>query len=232
MRVAARNPLFTLGLVLAAALVLDAARLHGFQTLENRFLDAFIRMQSVNRRPDPDIVIVDIDNASLTRMNTEVGSWPWPRAVHGELLAGIAAQNPQAIAFDILFSEPDRYRPESDAYFNEVLHGFERVYFPAVRLDASLDAQSLPFAGLADAFAAQATQNASREARVALLLPEAIERASWRLGLVNYLEDADGVGRRYTLFSVAQGWKIPSLPARVAKDLGFAIPNGQDIIPG
>jgi predicted Zn-dependent protease len=40
-------------------------------------------------------------------MQDTAGSWPWPRAVHGELLQGITRQQPRAIVFDILFSEPE-----------------------------------------------------------------------------------------------------------------------------
>jgi adenylate cyclase len=48
--------------------------------------------------------------------------------------------------------------------------------------------------------------------------------------LINFLEDPDGVGRRYYLRSDAYGWEIPSLPARVAQDLGYEVPEGESIL--
>src|SRR3972149_4946607 len=91
--------------------------------------------------PAPTLAIVDIDDPSLARMQDTAGSWPWPRAVHGELVRGIARQRPKAIVFDILFSELDQYRPESDLEFNRSLRGLNNVYFPLVRRDSAMDAQ-------------------------------------------------------------------------------------------
>lgn len=59
---------------------------------------------SLWRRPVPEgIVIVAIDDASVAA----IGRWPWPRAVHGTLLAQLAAARPRAIGLDVTFSEPD-----------------------------------------------------------------------------------------------------------------------------
>jgi PAS domain S-box-containing protein len=49
--------------------------------------------------PRPDIIIVIIDDSCLDRF----GPWPWPVSRHIELLHKLAAAQPQAIVFDILF---------------------------------------------------------------------------------------------------------------------------------
>ncbi len=121
-------------LVLAACAILLATAaefwgVHALLPLENRLSDHLVRIRAQGLRPDPDIVIVDIDEYSLARMNESAGSWPWPRTVHGELIAGIRKQNPRAIVFDILFAEQDRYRPESDAFFNSVIRDASNIYF-------------------------------------------------------------------------------------------------------
>ncbi|RYD95324.1 MAG: CHASE2 domain-containing protein, partial [Sphingomonadales bacterium] len=41
-----------------------------------------------------------------------VGPWPWPRYHMARLTEEIAARNPKAIGFDMLFPEPDRVRPD------------------------------------------------------------------------------------------------------------------------
>jgi len=51
----------------------------------------------------------------------------------------------------------------------------------------------------------------------------------WRGGTINFLEDDDHVGRRYALRSTVRGWDVPSLPARVALDLGFPVPDAPDL---
>jgi adenylate cyclase len=212
-------------IALAAVLliVLNSAWLNLFSTLDNRLSDLFVRQVAQKLSPDPDIVIVDIDEASLAAMQDTAGSWPWPRAVHGELLQGIARQQPRAIVFDILFSEPDRYRPESDQFFNEVLHDLHNVYFPMALLEGN-QAMGVPLSELAKAIAIPHTPGANPNARAIVLPPQAIAPESWRVGLINLTEDADGIARRYELHRNISGWQLDSLPARVMRDLDYPIP--------
>lgn len=51
--------------------------------------------------------IVDIDDESIRRL----GQWPWPRTDIARLTDRLAASGAAAIAFDIVFSEPDRTSP-------------------------------------------------------------------------------------------------------------------------
>ena len=62
------------------------------------------------RRPavDPGIAIIGIDAKSLAAL----GPWPWPRYYLARLVEKIAMQKPRAIAFDMIFSEPDRLNPD------------------------------------------------------------------------------------------------------------------------
>ena len=55
--------------------------------------------------PSNRIVIVDIDNRSLT----SIGQWPWRRDVLGQLIDRLRAQGAATVALDIMFAEPDRY---------------------------------------------------------------------------------------------------------------------------
>ncbi|HLP97838.1 MAG TPA: adenylate/guanylate cyclase domain-containing protein [Sideroxyarcus sp.] len=225
-----RKSLSRIGTVFLLLAVLELAWLHALTPLENQLSDLFVRQQAQGLQPDADIVIVDIDDASLARMQDTAGSWPWPRAVHGDLLRGIARQKPKAIVFDILFSERDTFRPDSDNEFNRALRGLDNVYFPMVRRDAALDAQGAPVAQTASLLGLQRTDRADDSARLAILPPLAIDPAHWRVGTINYLEDSDGIGRRYQLYDDAYGWLIPSLPARVAQGLGYAVPQQSDMI--
>ncbi len=225
-----RKSLSRIGIAFLLLAALELSWLHALAPLENRLSDLFVRQQAQGLQPDPDIVIVDIDDASLARMQETAGSWPWPRAVHGELVRGIARQQPRAIVFDILFSEVDQYRPESDLEFNRALQGLDNVYFPMVRRDPSLDAQGAPAAQIAPMLGLQRTERVDAAARLAILPPLAVDPAHWRTGTINFLEDSDGVGRCYQLYDDAHGWLIPSLPARVAQDLGYRVPQQPDMI--
>jgi adenylate cyclase len=223
-----------LTLIFAAfvALALVEHRAGVLLPLERSLSDLFVRLQARGIQPDPDIVLVDIDDASLVRMADLADRWPWPRSVHGELAAGIAAQKPKAIVFDVMFAEPDRTRPEADELFNELVRPLHNVYFPTARLDAGGDAEGAPLRELAGALGLKAGRDPQPDARASLLLPRVLATENWRLGLIDLLADSDGVARRYYLYIPASGWKIPSLPARVAADLGYAVPDAESILLG
>lgn len=57
---------------------------------------------------EPGIVLVQIDDDSLKRMEPLVGRWPWPRLVHATLIDYLAAGGAKAILYDVLFAEADR----------------------------------------------------------------------------------------------------------------------------
>ena len=227
-----KDPLYLIALATLFAIAIEFFGLRALLSLDNRLSDFLVRKQALSLSPDPDIVIVDIDNDSLAAMADVAGNWPWPRSVHGELAEGIYKQRPQAIVFDILFSEPDKYRPESDKSFNEVIREIRNVYFPILRLDHEDDTQGVKLKSMAGPLALQQTPKADPEASAALLLPLVVEQSSWSAGTINYNEDKDGIGRNYDLYIQAYGWRIPSLPARLAADLGYAMPDSQSIILG
>jgi adenylate cyclase len=216
------------GVLIAAALELFA--LGVFRPLEYRLLDVFVRSHAARIAPDPDIVLVDIDEKSLAKMQDIAGRWPWPRAIHAELIDGLAAQRPRAIVFDIMFSEPDRFRPESDQAFIEAVAKHNNTYFPLVRLDPRDDPRGVPARELAALVGLIPGPAADPEARVALIPPLVLPPEHWRTGTINFLEDADGVGRRYALRTRMYGWTLLSLPARVARDLGWTLPAGEDMV--
>jgi adenylate cyclase len=207
--------------------------------LENRAADHLVRMHATRHVADDDIVIVDIDEASLARMAEEAGRWPWPRSVHGDLVAALARQRPRAIVFDIQFIDRDRYRPDADAHFNEVLRANPGIYLPHHFVGPGVD-ETVPTLGqLAGALGISLDALADRlgltaagggdDARLQLLLPGAIDPVAWRLGAINYLEDDDGIGRSYHLYQQSQGWRIRSLPARLVEELGGTLPEGDRV---
>jgi adenylate cyclase len=222
-----KRTVWALALLFTAIGALEILELQVMQPLENRLMDRFVRSHAAALEPDPDIVIVDIDESSLARMQDVAGRWPWPRSVHAELVQGLAAQKPAAIVFDLLFSEHDVDRPEADALWVETLRETEKVYLPTQLLEPADGAHGVRLAELQDALGLQAAADAFADARAILLAPTIVPPELWRTGLINYLEDADGIGRRYLLRRELAGWQIPSLPARVARDLGYAVEGNE-----
>jgi adenylate cyclase len=127
--------------------------------------------------------------------------------------------------FDIMFFEPDIYRLDADELFNKAVAPYNNVFFPTVRQDRAGDPYGVPIAEMQAALGAFAGPQADKNATLNVGLPKALTPENWRLGTIDFLADPDGIGRRYFVYQNAYGWKIPSLPARVAQDLGMAVPD-------
>ncbi len=206
-----------------------------FSPLENRLSDVLIarhaQIPQAQFQPDPDIVIIDIDERSLGLLAESVGRWPWPRALHAELLQGLERQQPRAVIFDVLFSDPDLTRPESDAYFAEVVAASRNSFFPMLRLQGVDPAQGIPLAEHGALLGVVPGEHADPQARVAMVLPLPAMLETGRLGTHNAIVDADGVVRRYAMYFDEAGWQLPSLPLTVARHLQFDhLPQEAEII--
>ncbi len=124
-----RNFYLYLACALSAFAVLDVLFLHQIVEMREKSYDLMIRNRIIQPKPDPAIVIVDIDEASLAAMAADYGRWPWPRQVFGEFVERLEAQKPKTIVFDILFSDPDIFNSDSDNYFNEVVATNSNLFF-------------------------------------------------------------------------------------------------------
>jgi adenylate cyclase len=225
------KPLHAAAALLLAAALIEIAWVHALEGVENRVSDFFVRQHASGLAPDPDIVIVDIDEPSLARMQDTAGKFPWPRSVYADLVLGIESQKPRAIVFDILFADEDRRDPEFDRAFNRALKGLSNVYLPMARLDASGDPNGVPAAQVADVLGLERSASARLDARIQILPPQIVDEEHWRRsGIINFLEDGDGVGRRYWIGMPAYGWRLPSLPARVARGLGLSVPEVDSVV--
>jgi len=213
--VLALTALFALGSLLVLHLDL-------LQALDARLGDLLLRADAARRPAPADIVRIDIDQKSLDdpRMLELAGNWPWPRAVHGELHAFLARQQPTAVVFDLIFSEPDVFRPESDALFSTALKAYP-AFLPLV---IASDGAGSPLAQLPASLGITAGPAAEADARLPLIAPKALEVATWQTGIINFLADPDGVGRRYWLAYPHRGWSLAALPKRVADQQGWPVP--------
>jgi CHASE2 domain-containing sensor protein len=210
-----------LAAVFSLLIVTDSGLLNLVSAAETRLFDLLISHRIATPKPDPDIVILDIDEASLAGMAAEQGRWPWPNRVFGELVAGIEKQKPRAIVFDILFSDRDTQRPDSDAAFDAVIAHSTSTFFPMLRLDPQNDHLSRIPTGKLPGVRPLASA-ANPDAPIAMILPKvpaAIDNG--RLGTHQITPDKDGVVRRYPAWLEHAGWRIPSLPQRITEEFGF-----------
>jgi adenylate cyclase len=95
------------GVLLIAFLALRVWDPLPLELLRLKFFDIYqvIKPREINSHP---VVIVDIDEESLELL----GQWPWPRDLIADLVDRIMSEGALAIAFDIVFPEPDRTSPD------------------------------------------------------------------------------------------------------------------------
>jgi len=216
------------GLFLLAVLV--AVRMSDPAPLEELRLRSFDLFQAIQPRDDNlrPVVIVDIDEASLR----QYGQWPWPRTLVADLLDRLFEWQIKAVAFDVVFSEPDRTSPnEAMKYFHD-LDGATRARLLQLPSNDDVLAKAigrgkvvLGQAGIrtVDAIASESMP----ETGVALLgpdptpylfsfpkllrnLPE-LERAAAGRGLFTIATERDGMVRRVPLVMNAEGKVVPAL---------------------
>ena len=79
------------------------------QTYDWRMRQAYRARAGSNPFPiNPDIVLVEINDASIRDFAPVFGRWPWPRAIHAMLVDYLSRGKPKAIAIDLLFTEMER----------------------------------------------------------------------------------------------------------------------------
>ncbi|BAV33120.1 molecular chaperone TorD [Sulfuricaulis limicola] len=222
---------FYIGLaVVVAAAAIFAIASGSTAGMKNKAYDLIMKTRFQHPAADPDIVIVDIDESALAAMAPEYGRWPWPRNIMGELVEGIAPQQPKAVVFDITFSDPDVFNVAGDKYFRDVIAATPNTFFPMIRLTEENDSRSqlrvmqLPGVSKLD-------PAASETATLAVILPFFFDvLTDHRLGTNNIYTDEDGMARTYDVYADEYGWRVGSLPASVAAAVGATLPDQDEIL--
>ncbi len=215
----------TWGLVIifSAWIVLDLTYLQVSSGLSQTTYDAMVKNRFYAAPPDPRLVIVDIDEASLARMSKEFGRWPWPRDTLASVQDFIEKEQPLAIVWDIAFADPDRLSPGGDAAFNESAKRSPNSHYSVIRLPATNDDKSqlsqsnLPTLWVRGPSAEHAGKPSAKLAAIVPVLPNI---AAGKLGFNNGYPDSDGVLRRYRYSeTLSDGSVIQSTPMSVVGDL-------------
>ncbi|SMF14578.1 adenylate/guanylate cyclase [Tistlia consotensis] len=245
-----RWPVLASGLIALAAMVclrvLDPAPI---QALRLRAFDLYQRTEPRPYRPVP-VTVLDIDEAALAAE----GQWPWPRSTVALMVERLRALDAAAIAFDILFSEPDRTSPrqllrdlpdtpegaalaerlralpDHDEQLAAAMASAPTVAAVALFHGAEGNPESPPQkAGFA--FAGSDPAGFLPRYRGALRDLPPIERAASGLGSITFDPDFDGVVRRLPLLQVLGTAILPSLSVealRVAQGASTLIARSAD----
>jgi adenylate cyclase len=222
----ARLACLALLIAFAALRILDPAPL---QELRVRTFDTFqvIDPRIKTQRP---VTIVDIDERSLA--DPRLGQWPWPRTRIADMITTLTRLGAVVIAFDVVFSEPDRLNPDiaADTFRNldeatreklRALPSNDQIFADAIRnsrvvlgesggpdVHSDLD-KNLPVTGLA--MRGEEPQRFLYEFPGLLRNVRVIEEAAAGRGLFTIRPERDGIVRRVPMMMLAQGTIMPSL---------------------
>ena len=210
----------TLSFILLAILFISSL-LPIWPKVDDIYNDYWRKQIAQNSLPSGDIVIIEIDDKSLTDLELRLGRWPWSRSIHATLVEYLVASDAKGIAFDIIFSERDVFRPEDDAHFNESISNYDNTFYAATVLPDSFPVEPIPLGLLPKQFFTDSSgERTMPDAEAKFALPWIIEDTSkWNIGLINFITDWDSVVRQYPAVSNLEGWQTLSLPARIARDL-------------
>ena len=210
--------------------ILIAIRLSDPAPLEELKLRGFDLFQAIKPRDDNvrPVVIVDIDEPSLAAY----GQWPWPRTLVAQLLDKLFEWQTKAVAFDVVFSEPDRTSPsEVIRYFRDLddatrarllqLPSNDDVLAKAlgrgkvvlgqagIRTDDGIAPKAMPETGVA-LLGSDPTPYLFSFPKLLRNLPE-LERAAAGRGLFTIATERDGMVRRVPLVMNAEGKIVAAL---------------------
>lgn len=146
------------------------------------FLIFDIGQKMVTQAPPDDVIIVAIDQNSLSQL----GRWPWSRKVHAQLIQQLNREQPAAVGMDIIFAEPE-LSPDADGLLAEAIAQSQKVVLPVLLESTRANGQiieTLPLTDLikhsADMGSVHAVLDADSIARSVYLF-EGVGTPTWQL---------------------------------------------------
>jgi adenylate cyclase len=209
------------------------ADLPAIEELRVRTFDTFQLIDPRVKTARP-VAIVDIDETSLAKL----GQWPWPRTRIADMVTNLTKLGAVVIAFDVIFSEPDRLNPDAaaDTFRNldeatreklRALPSNDQVFADTMRRSrvvlgesglpyvlSDLD-KTLPVTGLA--MLGEDPQRFMFNFPGLLRNTPVLEKAAGGRGLLTINPERDGIVRRVPMIMQAQGTTMPSLSFEILR---------------
>ncbi len=175
--------------------------------------DLAINYRFTSPEPSDDIVILDIDERSLSMMAKDFGRWPWPREVFAEVLGSIESESPKSIIFNILITDPDLKNINGDKILDEITSYTEKTVYPITRLSSENDSESQLYVSK---IPGTTLTNNSEDKTVAVLLPF-LPGMQKNMGISNLSSDEGSIIRSYPLIYSEKDWSMKSLVGKAVE---------------
>ncbi|MBE0494588.1 MAG: CHASE2 domain-containing protein [Thiomicrospira sp.] len=223
--------LISLGVLLASISLFLTDHL---TTLEYQVDDLKTSLFRLDTQAHDDVIVLLVDEASLSTMDPVVGRWPWPRSVWADVIEYLVIGEANTIVFDILFTErvlnQNKQSNEHDQALVEMTGQSQLVtHAMQVLYDSYNPYADRPLPeGFAERFAIKSISGLQTSNNNTFYIPfSPLYQKAHRMGVVEFSPDGDGVYRRTQLFRDYQGEFYPVLSVasilhkRSVKDIQF-----------
>jgi signal transduction histidine kinase/ActR/RegA family two-component response regulator len=215
-----------LGLPLAALLCFGS----DYRALADPVDDIQLRLAAPALRYD-EVLVIDIDDASLRALLPRLGGWPYGRDVYALALGYLREAGARLVVFDIVFGG----RRPGDERLAQALQARPDAVLAAAGLRQTLEIDRLE-SSLLERLSAPLSPGLPATHWPALTLPsDSLQPPA--IGIISVPLDPDGRLRRFPLLHASQGRLLPALPlAAHLRDQGLAQwqldPSGRELSVG
>jgi adenylate cyclase len=204
-------------------------------TAELKTYDWRIRSVADPRSVHPDIVLVEINDASISVLAEHAGRWPWPRVVLSSVIDYLNRAQARVVAVDLLITEPDTREgfpyggdkwsgAESDAALVESVSNARGVVMLTDAVFGGFQGGKSPVGAAGWSSPWQPGPGFEERPRLTLPIPQ-LTKAATTLGHNLLSPDPDGPARRMAPFIRVHGQHVPSLGVAAALIAGGFRPD-------
>lgn len=207
---AAIVPLLVLGVVWLVSYTSVYQRL-------DAWLKDYLQFQTADEIYFDDVIVLDIDDASIQKLKATHGVWPYKRDIYGKVLEYLTAKGADKVVFDILFAEAregdDKLSLEVSKHKNAVFVAATPVIATEAHLNETFDQGRLA------AHSWSVSPHFPVSTLQAVLLPVASITSPqidpYNIGIVDVSADADGLVRSVPVIHKVGNSYLPALPLAV-----------------
>ncbi len=156
-----------------------------------------------------DVIIVSISQESSKALPPPFNKWPWPRSIYARMIKNLNQAGVKAIGIDLIMSDPDRLSASDDTLLLNTIRKYGNVVVAGEVKEENNGGENS-----GDYFKERYIYNKNFN------FNNIFFKADSSIGIVNVLQDNDGVIRKYSPV-----WRLPFQPPRDVPSFAFAVLN-------
>ncbi|MDD3012096.1 MAG: diguanylate cyclase [Candidatus Gastranaerophilales bacterium] len=191
-----------------------------FEDLELKTLDFRYRMAGTVIKPNPDILIISIDDNSLEILENQYGRYPWSRDIYAKVINYLESGKADSIIFDLMFIGNQKGFEDKDKELAVTMGKYNNVYtsmnFDNRKIFNSPDLPETLKVNVEN-HSYTIDFNDFNFSSCRLILQDILQSTP-NIGMINLSRDEDGITRRGSLLVKYKNDFYPYLGFKVAYD--------------